>query len=270
MAPAHPPPPPPYPIKDNAVTSANTDNNNASVDDVDALSTIDHRLATLSTFSKRKSLPSRVFLSAFEFKTPASTPVSSGSRSARMRYILAWAYLPRPTLSEAFVFEPTARLIAMSHPDTLSDERAYEQTMAWLQSRTPRTHTKASVVTGIQNTMDPSNPDLPIGLECTNCHKTNTRLATYRAAKDGEPELHTWQCLNAVNAQRNTTFPCEACIVCHHSLDLWDHLYHVCDRMKAAGLPPTFLRPNYERSATKHATCTYCGWGPKYVTCKCS
>ena len=188
-----------------------------------------------------------------------------------MRYIVAWAYIPRPTTSEAFVFDPTSRFIAMAHPDALSEKDAYAQTQMWLTSKISRGHTKVSVVTGIDNIVDPANPGQPIGLECTNCQRTNTRLAKIRAPTKAEPaEVHTWQCMNSVNVHRNPTFPCEGCIVCHKSLDLWDHLYHSCDRMKAAGVPATFLRPNYEGKSMKNAICGFCGWGPTYVTCKCS
>ena len=187
-----------------------------------------------------------------------------------MRYIVAWAYIPRPVHSEIYVFDPTSRFTAIAQPEQLSEKQAFELTQKWFSNKVNRASTKVVVVTGIDSTSDPANPDLPSGLPCTNCQSTHTRLISIRApSKQGEPETHTWQCLHSLNAHRNKSFPCEACIVCQHSLDLWDHLYHICDAMRAAGVPPIFLRPNYESTKAKNGRCQYCGWGPTNVTCTC-
>ena len=185
-----------------------------------------------------------------------------------MRYIVAWGFLRRPVHSTSFVFEPSARLVAIAHPDQLSEEKAFAQTMAWYAAKT-KSDSKVSVVTGVNSFNDPSNPDLPRGLECDNCHCTNTILGSIRLGKGKVPDVHTWHCMNMVNITRNSDFPCEGCLVCQHSVELWDHLYHFCDRMKAARLPPAFLRPNYEHRHLKNETCKLCGWGPTNVVCKC-
>ena len=185
-----------------------------------------------------------------------------------MRYILAWPYVPRPVLSDHFVFSPTTRLIAMAIPEAVDEDAAFKQTMEWLKARSARSSKKA-VVTGIASVADPSNPDLPANLPCTNCRSSNTRLGSVKVSKNGEQDVHTWTCLDAVNCTRNSMFPCEACTVCHHSLELWDHLYHHCDKMKAAGEPPVFLRPNYDHRKVKNDVCEYCNGGPNNVMCKC-
>ena len=271
------PPPPPTPAppplqstdaNDELATQSHPVHASDTYNESSVLS-VQNRLSTLSKCCIKFVL--LTCITAFEFRVPYGTPSSSTSRSPRMRYVVAWAYVPRPVLSTSFVFLPTARLIAMAHPEAVDDEKAFELTQTWLRSKAARGghNAKISVVTGIHITADPANLLLPSGIECTTCRQTNTRLASIKSGKDGNPDVHTWHCMNQVNAFRNSAFPCEGCIVCHHSVDLWDHLYHHCEVMRAAGVPAIFLSPNYEDQKRKHGVCVYCNWGPTNVFCKC-